>query len=65
MTCSARPTEYRTVEIDGKLFGLAHRGRDKILLGLDLEGGIYDLTAQRFGIMDVEASLFELVRPIT
>jgi len=48
--------EYRTVEIDGKLFlALRHRGRDKILLESDLEGGIYDLTlAQRFGIMDVE-----------
>lgn len=48
--------EYRQVEIDGKLFlALRHRGRDKILLESDLEGGIYDLTlAQRFGIMDVE-----------
>jgi len=48
--------EYRTVEIDGKLFlALRHRGRDKILLESDLEGGIYDLTlAQRFGIMDAE-----------
>lgn len=48
--------DYRQVEIDGKLFlALRHRGRDKILLESDLEGGIYDLTlAQRFGIMDVE-----------
>ncbi|OGO30008.1 MAG: hypothetical protein A2Z16_01785 [Chloroflexi bacterium RBG_16_54_18] len=48
--------EFRTVEIDGKLFlALRHRGRDKVLLESDLEGGIYDLTlAQRFGIMDVE-----------
>lgn len=48
--------DYRKVEIDGQIFlALRHRGRDKILLEQDLEGGIYDLTlAGRFGIMDVE-----------
>jgi hypothetical protein len=35
---------------------LRNRGRDKILLEQDLEGGIYDLTlAKRFGILDSEA----------
>jgi len=49
--------EFSMVQVDGMLFiALRNRGKDKILLEQDLEGGIYDLTlAKRFGILDAEA----------
>lgn len=49
--------DFMAVQVDGMLFiALRNRGRDKILLQQDLEGGIYDLTlAKRFGVLDAEA----------
>jgi hypothetical protein len=49
--------DFNVVQVDGMLFiALRNRGKDKILLHQDLEGGIYDLTlAQRFGLLDTEA----------
>ncbi|RME06460.1 MAG: hypothetical protein D6803_06420 [Anaerolineae bacterium] len=48
--------DYKTVQVDGKLYlALRQRGVKKILSG-ELEGGIYDLTlAEQFGVLDTEA----------
>ena len=49
--------DFLAVQVDGMLFiALRNRGRDKIMLEQDLEGGIYDLTlAKKFGALDAEA----------
>jgi tetratricopeptide (TPR) repeat protein len=57
LTLRKASPDFFAVQVDGMLFvALRNRGKDKILLEQDLEGGIYDLTlAERFGVLDAEA----------
>ena len=61
LTLRKKEPDYKPIQVDGMLYAAyGNRGKDKILKGGDLEGGIYDLTiAERFGPLDADSKSYQ------